>query len=747
MRNSLILLIIVAVLAACDVSKTNTLFTLGKMTKTDDGKAALVLTVATQINPEVLVPGKSVKINFPIPERIIALDLKPVSAELLALPKGQFAWVAQSEGGDDVFIMRIGDSVEAQIQLGDIVYRLRSRTAKTGVLEIFNGKRFREAPNDGIIDLSVTGKGDGTSGDSSCEDTANRVDVMMLYTPASRDAAGGVTQIENQIAFAVGRTNLAYANSSATHRLNLIYTGVASYAEPAAGVDSNALLGDFADTSDGLLDTIHGLRDSVKADLVSLIYEVDDGSWCGWGQTQETANADTTDHRAFTVVQRSCAGSNLSYAHEVGHNMGASHDRANAGASSLTYNFGHIQPVPSLATTNPWRSVMSYNSPCNTSAATGSCPRVPWFSNPTVTRLGDVTGVALTDTNPEHNVMVFALNDEPVSRYRCLRSDPAANVWMKDRWEDEGNEPEPATAGKAMWQSPYIWVRLNEDTTLEHEHEHEDPRQGQTNHVYVKQHNTGNTSESSNLELYFASASTNLNNPANWTLIDSQALTISSRVKVTKFDWVNPPGSGHYCLLARWNIDGTPLAFTDVGTAVRADNDLIWRNVNVIGLGGDSESDFEMAGDRESLETYLLITTKPMSHRKIDWTNLISASIKVNPAVLNDKRLSVTGLKQIDKGAFELPLGKEAKLIGPFVLKPEEKTNVSLAIMSNKVAVKQASVGLANPAHYDITVMQIRAEGVQLALENSSELFSKEVDKKGLVIGGVSYMLRVPANQ
>ena len=209
------------------------------------------------------------------------------------------------------------------------------------------------------------------------------------------------------------------------------------------------MLGDIAGTTDGVLDTIHSLRDAVQADLVSLIYEVDDSSWCGWGQTQETANADTTDHRAFTVVQRSCAGNNLSFAHEVGHNMGGRHDRANAGASTLGYNFGHIQPVP--AAVNPWRSVMSYNSPCSATAATGSCPRVPWFSNPNVTRLGDVTGVPTTDIDPEHNVMVFAQNDGEVSKYRCLRSGGPANVWMKDRWEDQGGEPDPATAGKAMW--------------------------------------------------------------------------------------------------------------------------------------------------------------------------------------------------------------------------------------------------------------------------------------------------------
>ncbi len=318
MRILLILSGILIFLSGCQQHPENSLFTLGESTAIDDGKSALVLTAVVEINPEVLVPGQSVTVVFPLPGKILEVDLQPLSATDLALPRGQSAWVGQLEDGNSVFVMIIGESIEAQIQLGDKIYRLRSMKATNGVLEVFVGSRFLEPPGDGIIDPEVTGLDGGVSGDSSCEDPANRIDMMMLYTPAARDAAGGVTEVENDIAFAIGRTNLAYANSGATHRLNLVYAGVVAYTEAAGGVDSNGLLGDIAGTTDGVLDTIHSLRDSVRADLVSLIYEVDDGSWCGWGQIQETANADTTDHRAFTVVQRSCAGNNLSFAHEVG---------------------------------------------------------------------------------------------------------------------------------------------------------------------------------------------------------------------------------------------------------------------------------------------------------------------------------------------------------------------------------------------------------------------------------------------
>jgi hypothetical protein len=348
-------------------------------------------------------------------------------------------------------------------------------------------------------------------------------------------------------------------------------------------------------------------------------------------------------------------------------------------------------------------------------------------------------------------VKALELNAEGVSRYLCLQRGEDPNVWMKDLWQDEGREPDdPATEGEPMWKSPYIWVRRTEDEILgkeyahlEHEHEHEDPQEGQTNYVYVKLHNTGGTKESAKLELYFAGPSTNLDHPASWTLIGSKPRTIEPGVDVAKFEWSNIPGSGHYCLLARWNIDGGPLAFTSLGDAVRADNDLIWRNVNVIELGASlqTESVFAMAGDEQSDETYLLITTKPISRRKLDREQLVGASIEVVPTRLNRGELRVEGLTQRGRREFEFVLGNNAKLIGPFMLRRGETTRVKLTTIADPGAVKKRGEQLANPAHYDITVMQIRPAGAKF-FENPSELF-----ERALVIGGVSYTLRVPAGR
>ena len=682
---------------------------------------------------ELPEPGKSGRIHLVLPNTDVELYLRPVSEKRLGLAKGQFAWVARSEEVRDAFFMQINEGLEGYFTLGEYSYRLHSLDGKKARLSIFKMDRFKDAPNDGVISHEEIKK--GKAGDSSCEDEPSQVDIMVLYTPATRDAAGGVADIENEIAFAVGRANLAFANSNTVHRLNLVYTGLANFTEPGAGVDSNTLLSDLAGTADGVLDTIHGLRDSVRADLVSLMYETDDSSWCGWGQVQQVADADTTDHRAFTVVQRSCAGGYLSFAHEVGHNMGALHDVSNTSGTNLGYNFGHIQPNPSDATVDPWRTVMSYGSPCSTTAGS-SCERLPYFSNPGVNYSGDATGV----TNSEDNVRVFENNDAEVSKYRCLRGSVGANVWMKDRWEDQGNEPEPATAGKAMWQSPYIWIRNSLDSSLEHEHEHENPILGTTNYVYVKLHNTGNASESANLELYYANASTNLNNPSNWNSIGTQAMSIVPGTDVAQFNWSGLPGAGHYCLLARWNTDGTPLAFTNIGDAVHGDNDLIWRNVNIIDLGGgDTKVHFNMAGARELEETYLLVTTKAISNQKVNWQELMEASIHLDKDVMKRAKIKSEGMKQTGRNEFQFTLDPRPKVIGPFRLKPSERKDVVMVTDVYEGAVKELIHSLDNPVYFDIGMIQISPEAVKMALENPEELY----DHPGFVLGGVNYTVSV----
>lgn len=380
-----------------------------------------------RIDSARLTPGQSASVEFPFPGKAVTVNLKPIVSARLGLPKEQAAWTGLIRNGGSVFVLRIGNAIEAQITRGTSIYRLRTIQGNSGVLEQYNVTDFPENFNDGVF-VEEIGEDTNLESNPSCTDLPNLIDIMVLYTPQALDASGSTNAITNEIAFAVAQTNMAYNNSNVFHRLNLVFTGLASLSDPSADTNSNTLLNNLQNTSDEILDNIHNLRNKQGADLVSLIYEDNNLlSGCGRGFITEIADANTTDHFAFSVVKRSCASANLSFAHEVGHNLGAQHDRDNTSPRELDFNFGHIQPVPNNTDVLPWRTIMSYNSPCSESAGY-DCQRLLQFSNPEVTISGDATGVPLSDPSPENNVQVFAQNDDSVARYRCGNSNNAKFV-------------------------------------------------------------------------------------------------------------------------------------------------------------------------------------------------------------------------------------------------------------------------------------------------------------------------------
>ena len=211
-------------------------------------------------------------------------------------------------------------------------------------------------------------------------DDGSQIDVLVVYTAAARNAAGGVTAIQNLITSARDVTNVSYNNSAVTPRLNLVGMSEVTYVESGdMGLDLDRL----RLSADGFMDSVHTLRDLYKADLVSLI--VESGQYCGIAYQMQVVDTSFASW-AFSVVQRTCAVGNLSFAHELGHNMGARHDwYVDTGTNPYTYSHGHVN------TTNRWRTVMSYDNYC---AVQGfSCTRIPYWSNPRITYGGVPMGV------------------------------------------------------------------------------------------------------------------------------------------------------------------------------------------------------------------------------------------------------------------------------------------------------------------------------------------------------------------
>ena len=201
------------------------------------------------------------------------------------------------------------------------------------------------------------------------------VDLLVVYTAAARLAAGGDAGIRTTIDLAVAVTNQALDNSQVGPRVRLADAREVAYTESRIlSVDLDRL----TTRSDGVMDEVHALRDAIGADLVSLIVERNSAGLEGLGWLMQTPSP-SFESLAFSVVMRRTAAS-LTLAHEVGHNLGLAHDRANASAAgAYPYAYGYRDPPY-------FRDVMSY------ACAGTPCPLVSQYSNPEVLYGGRATG-------------------------------------------------------------------------------------------------------------------------------------------------------------------------------------------------------------------------------------------------------------------------------------------------------------------------------------------------------------------
>ena len=211
---------------------------------------------------------------------------------------------------------------------------------------------------------------------ASALDKANTViTVMVNYTAAAKAA---VADIAGLITLAVAESNQGYANSGVTITLQLVNTAQVSYTESG---DFMIDLSRYRGTADGFMDSIHTTRNTVKADVGVLI--INNPAYCGLA-----SGIGSTAASAFATVHYSCATGYYSFAHEIGHLQSARHDPANDPSTS-PYTYGHGYQY----TGSPkWRTIMAYD-------CTGGCPRLKYWSNPSVLYGGKPMGTTAKSNN------------------------------------------------------------------------------------------------------------------------------------------------------------------------------------------------------------------------------------------------------------------------------------------------------------------------------------------------------------
>ena len=217
------------------------------------------------------------------------------------------------------------------------------------------------------------------------------IDVVVAYTRKAASNYGDVRQ--ELVELAIEESNESFRNSGLGHvKLRLVHAYQTNYDEKGAGHFDHVWR--FADKGDGYMEEIHKVRDKYRGDVAILL--VDDPSGCGLS-TRVYADA----NEAFAVVHHACAVMTYSLGHEVGHLIGARHDRSmDTSTEPFPYGHGYVHGTK-------WRDIMSYKQSC------GGCPRLPVWSSPSVQVKGEPAGTADTD-----NARVIAEQASRVAGFR-----------------------------------------------------------------------------------------------------------------------------------------------------------------------------------------------------------------------------------------------------------------------------------------------------------------------------------------
>jgi subtilisin family serine protease len=306
------------------------------------------------------------------------------------IQQGQLIWVGHVEGQvmDTVIVTARGNTFSALIQHGGRTFELG--IGRSGRNRLFELDLSLLPPDDPFVPPDGGGSVDGAS-DFEQPVAVNVVqDLLAVYTQSACDAVGSCDQMVANIVTAVADMNAAYQASGIDITMNLVGTTWTDY----SGSDFNVTLDDLTGTNDGNMDEVHGVRDQLGADIVALVFG-GDGAYCGLGWLN------SNESHAFNVTAAECVVGNRSFAHEIGHNQGASHDRVTAGAGSSTdYNFGFRRCNDGSVDDrgSPYfRTIMAYN--CNGSSRKGI------YSNPEINYQGVPQGIDPLDepTGGAHN--------------------------------------------------------------------------------------------------------------------------------------------------------------------------------------------------------------------------------------------------------------------------------------------------------------------------------------------------------
>ena len=247
--------------------------------------------------------------------------------------------------------------------------------------------------------------------EQAVSEDGSQIDILVLYTQQMADTYG--SNLNVMIQHFVDLSNQSYSNSSLTApRLNLVHSELYNNANVAEGTTIDSALNYI--TSDS---NIASKRDTYRADLVSLLRHFNPTeSYCGLAWIMQTVSSSFSSYAYSVVGVRNASEggsycSELSFAHELGHNMGCAHNRENSssqGAYPYSYGYHFTDSASGIA----YGTVMSYIG-----------KRITYFSNPNVnyttpTNSSYPVGIAETQPNSANNAKTIDNTKVVISNFK-----------------------------------------------------------------------------------------------------------------------------------------------------------------------------------------------------------------------------------------------------------------------------------------------------------------------------------------
>ena len=302
-------------------------------------------------------------------------QFEPLSTEVRT-SVGGFTWIGEAKAPSDDAVLVVRDgNVTGTIRTGNELYSIKPIGGGLHVIIRRAQNRFppehppefEQKQNDPVEKFQPSPVAD-------ILDSVRTLRILVAYTPR---VAAAFSDIEGFINLAISETNLGYTNSKINLRAELAYAHQVDYTE-AGNQDTD--LNNFRTANDSIMDEVHQLRNTHRADVCVLI--IDDASFCG------TSKIMATQESAFAVVHYACATGYYSFAHEIGHLQGARHNKeADSATTPFSYGHGYYNVA------GKWRTIMSYDCP------QGGCVRLPYWSNPNIKYKDSVMGSLVEENN------------------------------------------------------------------------------------------------------------------------------------------------------------------------------------------------------------------------------------------------------------------------------------------------------------------------------------------------------------